>query len=34
MTDYIIETASIFLTTTTYNSIFVVCTMIPFMQAI
>ena len=34
MADYIIETASMFLTNTSYNSNFVVCTMILSTQAI
>ena len=34
MADYIIKTASIFLTTTSYNFVFVVCIMIPLIQAI
>ena len=34
LADYIIETASIFPTTMFYNFVFIVCTMIPPMQAI
>ena len=32
--DYIIETTSMFPTTTSYSSVLVVCTMIPLTQAI